>query len=292
MKKTLTCALLASLFTLTACGGGGSDSPVSVNQPINGGGTNTPTTPTTPTNNGFVVSGKAVKFENGKQTGTMNSEFNDQMLIVRVDGHEMWHITEYKAPNKGMVYVYDEVNKKYTDKPDDYTGRFQYAVFGLKYHYADPNNPSTYVYYTGKHNATQDMPKTGKAHYVGAVLAYRPSDRTVFTDESYYSSKYPNLYDGVKQDPITFDVDFANKTVNGKINKLHAWENGWDKPSGKEIKNIELSATIKGNTFSGTKNGVTTEGVFVGAKAVEMTGLFKDDNNKIQGAFGARQQGK
>ncbi|MBR2251988.1 MAG: hypothetical protein IJ881_06240 [Neisseriaceae bacterium] len=34
MKKTLTCALLASLFTLTACGGGGSDSPVSVNQPV------------------------------------------------------------------------------------------------------------------------------------------------------------------------------------------------------------------------------------------------------------------
>lgn len=287
MKKTLTCALLASLFTLTACGGGGSDSPVAVNQPTNGGGTNTPTTPTTPTNNGFVVSGKAIKFENGKQTGTVDSKFHDGELLIRVEDKEIW-LPEYKGTDKGMSYVYDEVNQKYTDKPDEYTGQFQYAAFGLLYQYANPNSPTTYLYYTGKHNATQDMPKTGKAHYVGAVFAYRPSDRTVFTDESYYVAKYPNAYDGVKQDPITFDVDFANKTVDGTINKLRPWDN----PYGEEIKNIKLFGKINGNTFSGTKNGVTTEGVFVGAKAVEMTGLFKDDNNKIQGAFGARQQGK
>ena len=286
MKNTFAFIATLSAFALTACGGGGSDSPVAVNQPSNGG--SPVVNPSTPTTNGFVVSGKAIKFENGKQTGTMNSEFNDQILTVRVDGREMWHISEYKGTDKGMVYVYDEVNKKYTDKPADYTGHFQYAVFGLMYDYTNSNAPTTYLYYTGKHNATQDMPNTGKAHYVGAVFAYRPSDKMVFSDESFYSSKYPNLYDGVKQDPITFDVDFAQKTVKGTINKLRPWHD----IHGEQIKDIKLSAKIKGNTFSGTANGVSTEGVFVGPKAVEMTGLFKDDNNKIQGAFGARQQGK
>ena len=287
MKRTFALVATLSLLTLTACGGGGgSDSPVSVNQPSNGG--SPVVNPSTPTTNGFVVSGKAIKFENGKQTGTVNSQFHDGELLVRVEGKEIW-FSEYKGTEKYMVYVYDEANKKYTDKPDHYTGRLQYATFGLLYQYTNPNNPTTYLYYTGKHNATKDMPNTGTAHYVGAVFAYRPSDnKTVFSDESFYSSKYPNLYDGVKQDPITFDVDFGQRTVKGTINKLRPFDDHY----GEQIKNIKLSAKINGNTFSGTANGVSTEGVFVRPTAVEMTGLFKDDNNKIQGAFGARQQGK
>ena len=57
-----------------------------------------------------------------------------------------------------------------------------------------------------------------------------------------------------------------------------------------KLNDIKLSAKINGNTFSGTENGVSTEGIFVGAKATKMIGLFKDDNNKIQGAFGAKKQ--
>lgn len=266
MKKTLTCALLASLFTLTACGGGGgaddpATSPVAVNQPTNGG------TTTTPTTNGFVVSGKAIKFENGKQTGTMNSEYEEQYLQIKVEDKQFGLAINHTNYNKVSSAAYNPT----TGEPDEYTGQMQYATYGA---FGYPNTQTMYVYYIGKHNITKDMPTTGTAKYLGNLIAYRPSDKQVFATYT----------------PVDFNVDFGKKTVNAKIDKLNNITR--DVFSLEEIKNIELSATIKGNTFSGTKNGVTTEGVFVGPKAVEMTGLFNDSKNKIQGAFGARQQGK
>ena len=92
-----------SVFALTACGGGGgSDSPVAVNQATNSGSNTGNTT------NDFVVSGKAVKFENGKQTGTMNSEYEKQYLQIKVEDKQFGLIvnnTDYdkesEAKNKG-----------------------------------------------------------------------------------------------------------------------------------------------------------------------------------------------
>ena len=58
MKNTFAFIATLSAFALTACGGGGSDSPVSVNPQTNGG-SNT-SNPSTPTMNSFVVSGKRI----------------------------------------------------------------------------------------------------------------------------------------------------------------------------------------------------------------------------------------
>lgn len=269
MKRTFALVATLSLLTLTACGGGGSDSPVAVNQPSNGG--SPVVNPSTPTTNGFVVSGKAIKFDNGKQTGTINSEYEKQYLQIKVEDKQFGLVINHTDYHKVHTAEYNSS----TGEPDEYTGQMQYAAYGA---FGYPNTHTMYVYYIGKHNITKDMPTTGTAVYKGNVVAYRSSDQKVFSNFN---------------EPIDFNVDFGKKTLNATINKLHHHRLTRENYVPVEpITNIELSATIKGNTFSGTKNGVSTEGVFVGPKAVEMTGLFKDDNNKIQGAFGARQQGK
>ena len=275
MKKTF--ALMATLFALTACGGGGgSDSPVAVNQPTNGSGnTDKPNTPKT--TNGFEKGGKAIQFTNGKQTKEMESFAGmspEKWGTIKIDGKEFRLIQNTK-----IEAYYDP---SIADLPI-HGGTTGYARFGVLH---DIKNKTDYVFYTGKEYITpiNEMPTTKDIiHYVGYAFAYRPSDKKTFAT---YGNRDPY--------PVNFKVDFANKKLTGEITEMYDWTNGESKPyhETERIKNIGLSATIKGNTFSGTKNGVSTEGVFVGSKAAEMTGLFKDDNNKIQGAFGAKQQGK
>lgn len=273
MKKTFALMATLSVFTLTACGGGGgSDSPVAVNQPTNGSGnTDKPNTPTT--TNGFEKGGKAIQFTNGKQTKEMDS-FAGMSLekwgMIKIDGKEF-----RLMPDTQIAMYYDP---SIADLPI-HGGTSGYARFGVMH---DIKNKTDYVFYTGQEHITpiNEMPTTkDPVQYVGYAFAYRPSDKKTFAT---YGNRDPY--------PVNFKVDFANKKLTGEITEMHDWTNGTG--GSERIKNIKLSADIKGNKFSGTKNGVSTEGIFVGSKAVEMTGLFKDNNNKIQGAFGARQQGK
>lgn len=284
--SVLTLTTLLAL-TLTACGGGGgssdnpNQSPVVVNPPTNGGGGSGGNTTPTPTTDGFVVSGKAIKFENGKQTGTVDSTTRNTGLV-----HKDWSVVidgkEIIAP---QYEFYVNYGGYFIDKPSGYTahhGAPGYARFGVLH---DPKNNMDYVFYTGKEHITpvNEIPTTkDPVEYVGYAVAYRPSDKKTFAT---FSNTDPY--------PVNFKVDFANKKLTGEIAEMEDFTNGEQyKPNVKKerIKDIKLSATIKGNTFSGSKNGVSTEGIFVGPKAAEMTGLFKDDNNKIQGAFGAKKQ--
>ena len=277
MKNTFALMATLSALTLTACGGGGgSDSPVSVNQPSNGGNpVVNPSTPTTPTTNGFVVSGKAIKFENGKQTAEIDSYSGtttppEYWGLIKIDGKELFYMHDGRGEVGHYGWAPQNGEWSYHD-----LGTVGYSRFGVMH---DTKNNMEYVFYTGKEFITplNEMPVTGTIEYGGYAVAYRPSDKKTFLT---YANKNPY--------PVNFTVDFANKKLTGKIDEIYEQTD-----KNERIKDIELSATINGNTFSGSKNGVSTEGIFVGSKAAEMTGLFKDDNNKIQGAFGAKQQGK
>ncbi|MBQ9681828.1 MAG: transferrin-binding protein-like solute binding protein [Neisseriaceae bacterium] len=283
--SVLTLTTLLAL-TLTACGGGGgssdnpNQSPVVVNPPTNGGGGSGGNTTPTPTTDGFVVSGKAIKFENGKQVAKMDSYARTEE--IKIDGKTM---TLFHNKQGELSYT---TNTKYSSADGHIAataGRLAYSRFGVMH---DEDKNIEYVFYTGKENLTpvSEMPTTGtKVKYSGYAVAYRPNDQRTFL--SYFAG---GSYDTNRNTPVTFDVNFVEKTITGKIDELNSYKNDNGTLSTKQIKNIELSATITGNTFSGTKNGVSTEGIFVGPKAAEMTGLFKDDNNRIQGAFGAKKQ--
>lgn len=305
--SVLTFATLLAL-TLTACGGGGgssdnpNQSPVAVNTPTNGGDNNTGTGTNTPkpnngngsntgsntSNNGinenyFKAAGKAIKFVDGKQISTMDSKVIDGNKITLTNSDKDVMKSYIKVDGKDFQLMMNE-NYAYHagGKYPHISASFSYARFGIM---NDKYSLTDYLFYTGKEHLTpvKDMPTMGTAKYSGHAVGYRPSDQEAFMSHT----------------PVIFDVDFKNKTINGTIYELNnigglsrniSTPHVLPKHNTVSLKDIKLFAKINGNTFSGTANGVSTEGIFVGPKAAEMTGLFKDNNNKIQGAFGAKKQ--
>ncbi len=113
--------------------------------------------------------------------------------------------------------------------------------------------------------STLDMPVTGKAVYKGSFVS----------GKDFYS---PNFNDVINGD-ITFNVDFAGKTITGDIaeNDHISFKKG-------------LNAKINGNTFSsGNLAGYKElEGYFYGPNAAELGGTYND--NKARASFGAKKQ--
>lgn len=106
---------------------------------------------------------------------------------------------------------------------------------------------------------SSNVPNRGQATYRGSAVhitsnSTNPSVQTV---------------------PATFNVDFANKTLTGRVQA----SNG-----------INLNATISGNRFSGvTADGFSTLGYFYGDNASELGGTYKNGDNTIGGAYGAKK---
>lgn len=224
-------------------------------------------------NDHFLKTGEAIKFVNGKKIATIESNTGNTIekeFIVKIDEKEF---TIFKDNNINSGYSKSSISSYST-----HYGTVGNSRFGIMHD--NPNN-TDYVFYTGNEHITpiNDMPLSGNAKYAGYAVAYRSTDGKTFM-----------TYDNRTPYPVNFDIDFSNKTINGKIDKMYDYTDGKHTNNTSEIKNIELSATITGNTFNGTKNGVSTNGIFVGSQAVEMTGLFDDSNNKIHGAFGTRKQ--
>lgn len=221
----------------------------------------------------FVKTGEAIKFVNGKEIAKIESKAGNTLekeFIVKIDGKEFAIV---KDNNINSGYFTSSISSYST-----HYGTVGNSRFGVMH---DTKNNTEYVFYTGNENITpiNDMPTTGSAKYSGYAIAYRAADGKTFMT---YNNRTPYH--------VNFNIDFSNKTINGKIDKMYDYTDGNNANNTSEIKNIELSATITGNTFSGTKNSVSTNGIFVGSQANEMTGLFNDSNNKISGAFGARRQ--
>ena len=136
------------------------------------------------------------------------------------------------------------------------------------------------LFYQGQTTAKNEIPITGNATYQGYALAINPDKFSKgITNESLQGGE---LY-GLSQ----FDVDFANKTVKGKLND-------WQSESGAKLGNVRdvnIDAKIQANTFLGTANSNGyVEGSFYGSNAQNLAGAFEDKSQDLHGVFGANKQ--
>ncbi len=119
-------------------------------------------------------------------------------------------------------------------------------------------------------------------YYVFAVGNVTPADAVPAKGKAVYAGDA--TFNGFTEgNSSSFEVDFGGKTIKGKAvaNQL----------------TVPLEGTIKGSSFSGTKNNVTMQGNFFGPKAEELSGVFKgkiSGNNgnptSVIGSFGAVKQ--
>ena len=135
----------------------------------------------------------------------------------------------------------------------------------IRWGFIDSNElKNSYIIATGK-NATASMPMSGTVVYEGkAVYGYAQDGSAIST---------------VTDGDATFQANFADKTLTGKII-----------PKGEGLNEVNLSATISGNTFEGDLNGTSTEGGFYGKNADELTGTYVNEQKYYLGAFGAERK--
>lgn len=107
-------------------------------------------------------------------------------------------------------------------------------------------------------NPTQTMPTQGVATYKGSAIHGVMGDVDMLIETA----------------AIQLQVNFDKKTIEGKVNSLNP---------------IQLSASISGNSFSGTKDDIQTMGYFYGDNAAEMGGIYANKNSAITGSFGAKK---
>ena len=126
------------------------------------------------------------------------------------------------------------------------------------------NLKNSYIVAAGK-NATASMPMSGTVVYEGkAVYGY---------------AKDGNAINTVTDGDATFQANFADKTLTGKII-----------PKGEALDEVNLSATISGNTFEGSLDSTSTKGGFYGKNADELTGTYVNEQKYYLGAFGAERK--
>lgn len=246
-------------------------SPVTPPNTTNNTGTN-PTTPNTntPTPTTPPATGNNSEKPNTPPTtnaGTSNTSkeitgevgiIDDKVVNVRSDNINKLTVNgvtfELGSPKMAENFsknLVDEIETHVSDKG------MKYARYGL---IMDWQNAVDYLFYQGEKTPTANIPTEGTASYVGHSL-YLCGD----------------CEDEVIQGTSKFTADFGKKTLTGSISNEQA--------------KVALSATISGNTFSGTNGaGTETRGAFFGDKAQEISGIFNNDDKDFAGAFGATKQ--
>lgn len=261
MKKSLFLSLtLISTVLLTACGGGGgSNNPTPM---VNNGNTNSgnqnpkPTTPaiigTTTTNNGSQTNSDKLNTSiQGNQLNLNNATANRANNVATATS---------ATTDKNIVVVNGQ---KITFMPAGFnTPKIEmvanntHRVGGgsnlqyTRYGYLREGSNAPVLFAQG--NLAEKMPTTGKATYKGSSA---------------------HVHNGkVELKDATFNVDFSAKKLTGTIGS-----------------DTNLSATINGNSFSGTQGIYTTNGKFYGPNAEELGGVYKNHTGNISGAFGAKK---
>lgn len=131
----------------------------------------------------------------------------------------------------------------------------RYAKFGIA---TDKQSGKEFYFFAG--DRTDRLPKTGMINYTGRAM--------------YACSKCDTLrFDGQAK----FTANFDNKNITGNI-------------TSPKIGNLELKGKIADKGFTGiTRDGTKLQGGFHGINAREISGIFTNDQQGIQGAFGAEQ---
>lgn len=113
--------------------------------------------------------------------------------------------------------------------------------------------------------------------------AIMPSGIATYKGDGIHVIPDPATHTSAIQSTNNFTVDFANKSLTGKIAPT---------PSVPQFAEVNLSATISGNTFTGNANGIETKGGFYGPQAEELTGSYlkNQPTDGFFGVFGAIKQ--
>ena len=311
MKAKLLALAVISAFALSACGSddkkpkvdnttkpaqnggdnnGGATGGGSTGGGTTGGGTTTPDTPYTmqqqsasytfdtngvgdpiklvsatpkyETHNGdganyktMVIAGKTITFKDTRGNGQAEDEH-----VRRVRDEE----------NAAIFWEYGIA----PSNPNITTRGTAYARYG--YTIVESNNTAQVkLFYQGNPTPTNEMPTTGGATYKGFAIAIDPNKTIATNGEG-------DSFFGLSE----LKADFANKKLTGTLND---WQN---KHSDKvALKEVQIEADIRANTFKGTANGTgTAEGKFYGTNAQNLAGAFNDKSQNLQGVFGANKQ--
>ena len=303
-KKLLTFAVISAL-TLSACGGSDDEgskqpTPQSNNQQTNNSQTNNENTQNPTADAPFTMQRHVAVWKHKpsltsladmQPTYANNTGFGgdgNNFQTIEVDGVKFSLIPD--ANDDGLTP--DEIAQiKATrhieleeDEGHDVIIAHNLDNRGTSYaHYGwlvDFKTQELKLFYQGKPTANSEIPTTGNATYKGYSLAINPDKFSQgITNESLEGGE---LY-GLSQ----FDVDFANKTVKGKLND-------WQSESGAKLGNVRdvnIDAKIQANTFLGTANSNGyVEGSFYGSNAQNLAGAFEDKSQDLHGVFGANKQ--
>lgn len=120
------------------------------------------------------------------------------------------------------------------------------------------NSPFNYYWMSRNGNSSdrrslREMPISGVYEYNGKAFYGKGGSYDELTTKAY--------------------ADFSNRKVKVELSK-------------DSMQTLTFGGDIKGNTFSGSHNGIATKGGFYGSKANDIGGIFYNTNNGNDGVFG------
>lgn len=212
--------------------------------------------------------------------------------------------------------------------------KFEYVRSGYIYRNGLPmeridgsvrNGPKGYLFYKGS-NPSQALPM-GKVGYKGTwdyvtdakmgqkfsqLGGSQAGDRygALSAEEAGVLRNKSEAKEGQTDFGLTseFEVDFAAKTMTGKLYRNNRITNNETENRDKQIKRYDIQANLHGNRFKGkalaadknanekehpfVSDSDSLEGGFYGPKGEELAGKFLSNDNKVAAVFGAKQKDK
>ncbi|MDO4251491.1 MAG: transferrin-binding protein-like solute binding protein [Moraxella sp.] len=281
MKITQTLSVILGVALLSACGSsdnGGSSllsavnktTPASTPAPESGATTTTTTqnsTTNTTSGTSFIYTdlSSAASSTSGSTGSTSSSGASSGIRSTGILGYanSIDHTKTGLHPtfhSFGSTFTTDNIDQVIIDGATFDLSKQSYttgaAMSELRYGRLLEQNEQSAFFVQG--NASKSIPAQGRATYKGsAVHGMMVGTSTL-----------------VEVVPAQFQVDFDKKTVQGTISSSAP---------------VELSATISGNSFSGTKSDVRTTGYFYGDDAAQIGGVYLNNDSSISGSFGAQK---
>ncbi|HEZ5949430.1 TPA: transferrin-binding protein-like solute binding protein [Neisseria meningitidis] len=254
-----------------------------------------------------LAAGEPDKFPQKDEISNMTKGTLNESLQSGEDGKSRVEgYTDFKYVRSGYIYR-NGANKI------DFKNNI--ALFG----------PDGYLFYKGS-NPSQALP-TGKVIYKGTwdyVTDAKEKQKFPQLGNSQAGDRYGALSaeeadvlrnkseakEGQTDFGLTseFEVDFAAKTMTGKLYRNNRITNNETENRDKQIKRYDIQANLHGNRFKGkalaADKGATNgshpfisdsdslEGGFYGPKGEELAGKFLSNDNKVAAVFGAKQKDK
>lgn len=289
---TLTAGILIAM-SLTACGGSGSstatgnpttsllgnkttttttttttdtttdttaDAADAVDNTANGGTGTTGTTTTTATADTIGVAGNVIAINN-------NIASANQALSSSTD------INKIIVGGQTIDFIPQGIEATIINRIDVKTGvgrlgeKYDHSMYG----YVQENVNST-PYFFSQGNISAKTPVANIAKYEGKAVYFNKNignqDKLKNPTGLIHLGTTPQS----EEEKVTFVADFTNKILTGNLASI-----------------VEIEGKIVDNGFSGTKNGITTNGYFYGDNAAELGGTYQNTDGTISGAYGAKR---